>query len=150
MSVNWYLLGTSDGGQHGGGDVHPPRPSIVELETAAPQHHELSRTVWTHNALHVQRIITNYICKSCRKSLRRPRSGCSTSTRRPHRSRRTHRSPKNQRVPPTAEEMDTLKLKKAWEVAIAPAKQLPMNAFGASSHVGSRVPPQANQHQACT
>jgi len=26
--------------------------------------------------------------------------------------------------------MDTLKLKKAWEVAIAPAKQLPMNAFG--------------------
>lgn len=37
---------------------------------------------------------------------------------------------KNQRVPPTAEEMDTLKMKKAWEVAIAPAKQLPMNAFG--------------------
>jgi hypothetical protein len=26
--------------------------------------------------------------------------------------------------------MDTLKLKKAWEMAIAPAKQLPMNAFG--------------------
>lgn len=26
--------------------------------------------------------------------------------------------------------MDTLKLKKAWELAIAPAKQLPMNAFG--------------------
>jgi hypothetical protein len=26
--------------------------------------------------------------------------------------------------------MDTLKLKKAWEVAIAPAKQLPMSAFG--------------------
>lgn len=26
--------------------------------------------------------------------------------------------------------MDTLKLKKAWEVALAPAKQLPMNAFG--------------------
>jgi ER membrane protein complex subunit 4 len=25
--------------------------------------------------------------------------------------------------------MDTLKLKKAWEVAIAPAKQLPMNAI---------------------
>ncbi|EUC29323.1 hypothetical protein COCMIDRAFT_107434 [Bipolaris oryzae ATCC 44560] len=37
---------------------------------------------------------------------------------------------KNQRVPPTADEMDTLKMKKAWEVAIAPAKQLPMNAFG--------------------
>ncbi|EDU45560.1 transmembrane protein 85 [Pyrenophora tritici-repentis] len=37
---------------------------------------------------------------------------------------------KTQRVPPTPEEMDTLKMKKAWEVAIAPAKQLPMNAFG--------------------
>ncbi|RMZ73372.1 ER membrane DUF1077 domain [Pyrenophora seminiperda CCB06] len=37
---------------------------------------------------------------------------------------------KSQRVPPTPEEMDTLKMKKAWEVAIAPAKQLPMNAFG--------------------
>ncbi|GAB7354254.1 hypothetical protein MBLNU459_g4787t1 [Dothideomycetes sp. NU459] len=31
---------------------------------------------------------------------------------------------------PTPDEMDTLKLKKAWEVAIAPAKQLPMNAIG--------------------
>ncbi|KAK8201373.1 hypothetical protein M8818_005884 [Zalaria obscura] len=31
---------------------------------------------------------------------------------------------------PTDEEMDTLKLKKAWELAIAPAKQLPMNAIG--------------------
>jgi hypothetical protein len=37
---------------------------------------------------------------------------------------------KTQRQPPTSEEMDTLKMKKAWEVAIAPAKQLPMNAFG--------------------
>lgn len=35
------------------------------------------------------------------------------------------------RKQPTPEEMDTLKLKKAWEVAIAPAKQLPMNAIGA-------------------
>lgn len=26
--------------------------------------------------------------------------------------------------------MDTLKVKKAWELAIAPAKQLPMNAVG--------------------
>jgi len=34
------------------------------------------------------------------------------------------------RKPPTPEEMDTLKMKKAWELAIAPAKQLPMNAFG--------------------
>jgi ER membrane protein complex subunit 4 len=29
---------------------------------------------------------------------------------------------------PTAEETDTLKVKKAWELAIAPAKSLPMNA----------------------
>jgi len=36
----------------------------------------------------------------------------------------------NARKPPTTQEMDTLKVKKAWEVAIAPAKQLPMNAFG--------------------
>lgn len=36
------------------------------------------------------------------------------------------------RKPPTAQEMETLKLKKAWELAFAPAKQLPMNAFGTS------------------
>ncbi|EHK98709.1 putative Uncharacterized membrane protein [Glarea lozoyensis 74030] len=30
---------------------------------------------------------------------------------------------------PTTEEMDTLKLKKAWEVALAPVKQLPMTAI---------------------
>ncbi|KAK4891218.1 hypothetical protein LTR27_010155 [Elasticomyces elasticus] len=34
------------------------------------------------------------------------------------------------RKQPTADEMDTLKLKKAWELALAPAKQLPMNAIG--------------------
>lgn len=34
------------------------------------------------------------------------------------------------RKPPTTEEMETLKLKKAWEIALAPAKQLPMNAIG--------------------
>lgn len=33
------------------------------------------------------------------------------------------------RIPPTTEETDTLKLKKAWEVALAPAKQLPMTAI---------------------
>ncbi|KAI8686937.1 ER membrane protein complex subunit 4 [Fusarium sp. Ph1] len=33
------------------------------------------------------------------------------------------------RKPPTAEEMDTLKLKKAWEVALAPVKGLPMTGF---------------------
>lgn len=33
------------------------------------------------------------------------------------------------RTPPTSEEMDVLKLKKAWEVALAPVKQLPMTAI---------------------
>ncbi|TVY13907.1 ER membrane protein complex subunit 4 [Lachnellula arida] len=33
------------------------------------------------------------------------------------------------RAPPTTEEMDVLKLKKAWEVALAPVKQLPMTAI---------------------
>ncbi|KAF4990824.1 hypothetical protein FDECE_14230 [Fusarium decemcellulare] len=33
------------------------------------------------------------------------------------------------RKPPTAEEMDTLKVKKAWEVALAPVKGLPMTAI---------------------
>jgi hypothetical protein len=31
---------------------------------------------------------------------------------------------------PTPEEMNTLKLKKAWEIALAPAKQLPMQGIG--------------------
>jgi hypothetical protein len=34
------------------------------------------------------------------------------------------------RKAPTTEETDTLKIKKAWEIAIAPAKSLPMNAIG--------------------
>ncbi|KAK5117923.1 hypothetical protein LTR85_008697 [Meristemomyces frigidus] len=34
------------------------------------------------------------------------------------------------RKQPSPDEMDTLKLKKAWELALAPAKQLPMNAIG--------------------
>ena len=33
------------------------------------------------------------------------------------------------RTPSTPEETDTLKLKKSWELALAPAKQLPMNAI---------------------
>lgn len=33
------------------------------------------------------------------------------------------------RKPPTTAETDTLKIKKSWELAIAPAKQLPMNAI---------------------
>jgi hypothetical protein len=58
-------------------------------------------------------------------------------------------SSKNARQPPTPEEMDTLKMKKAWEVAIAPAKQLPMNAFGALvPHLSA--PPLTNRSQACT
>jgi hypothetical protein len=38
---------------------------------------------------------------------------------------------------PTSEEMDTLKMKKAWEIAIAPVKQLPMNAIGQLAHLDS-------------
>lgn len=34
-----------------------------------------------------------------------------------------------QRTAPTPEEMDTLKLKKAWEVALGPVKSLPMTAI---------------------
>jgi hypothetical protein len=34
-----------------------------------------------------------------------------------------------QRKPPTPDEMDTLKLKKAWEVALGPIKGLPMTAI---------------------
>ncbi|KAH8912747.1 hypothetical protein BR93DRAFT_872294 [Coniochaeta sp. PMI_546] len=34
-----------------------------------------------------------------------------------------------QRTPPTPEEMDTLKLKKAWEVALGPVKNLPMTGI---------------------
>ncbi|MCJ1426840.1 hypothetical protein MMC29_004743, partial [Sticta canariensis] len=33
------------------------------------------------------------------------------------------------RKPPTPEETDTLKMKKSWELALAPAKALPMNAI---------------------
>ncbi|KAI1383625.1 uncharacterized protein F4822DRAFT_434740 [Hypoxylon trugodes] len=40
------------------------------------------------------------------------------------------KEPKAQpRKQPTPEEMDTLKLKKAWEVALAPVKNLPMTAI---------------------
>ncbi|KAF2663985.1 hypothetical protein BT63DRAFT_461102 [Microthyrium microscopicum] len=45
----------------------------------------------------------------------------------------TKKGPKDKqpaRKLPTTEETDTLKIKKAWEVAIAPAKQLPMSAIG--------------------
>lgn len=47
------------------------------------------------------------------------------------------------RKAPTPEEMDTLKMKKAWEVAIAPAKQLPMNAIG-TSHTALLFPLEHN------
>lgn len=33
------------------------------------------------------------------------------------------------REPPTTEQTETLKVKKAWELALAPAKQLPMSAI---------------------
>ncbi|KAL8243774.1 hypothetical protein R6Q59_010032 [Mikania micrantha] len=39
------------------------------------------------------------------------------------------KTPASSRKPPTPEETATLKLKKAWEVALAPGKQLPMQAI---------------------
>ena len=45
-------------------------------------------------------------------------------------SKGNSKTTKAARTKPSQEEMDTLKLKKAWEVALAPAKQLPMNAIG--------------------
>lgn len=47
-------------------------------------------------------------------------------------SQKSHTSKQSEvaRKTPTTEETDSLKLKKAWELAIAPAKQLPMNAIG--------------------
>lgn len=33
------------------------------------------------------------------------------------------------RKPPTQEELDTLKLKQSWNIALGPAKQLPMQAI---------------------
>jgi hypothetical protein len=154
-------FGTSDGGQHrrrgrasAKADIYGP------LQTAAPQHHGPSRTSWTlaeiacntapaasakHPPLWTGRIVrvmskvpppppqwvldlnSTPASKPKNASLPDP-PGYTASLTRKERSQAT----KNQRVPPTAEEMDTLKLKKAWEVAIAPAKQLPMNAFGAS------------------
>ncbi|TKA31490.1 hypothetical protein B0A50_02337 [Salinomyces thailandicus] len=49
-----------------------------------------------------------------------------TPASKPNKSSAT-KAPRKQ---PTPAEIDTLKLKKAWEMAIAPAKSLPMNAIG--------------------
>lgn len=54
--------------------------------------------------------------------------GYTSSTALSKSSKSTTKTPA--RKPPTNEEMDTLKIKKAWELALAPAKQLPMNAIG--------------------
>ncbi|EKG15726.1 hypothetical protein MPH_07161 [Macrophomina phaseolina MS6] len=53
-----------------------------------------------------------------------------TTPQRQQQSKNTKAAQPSARKAPSTEEMDTLKLKKAWELAIAPAKQLPMNAFG--------------------
>ncbi|SMR52935.1 unnamed protein product [Zymoseptoria tritici ST99CH_1A5] len=45
-------------------------------------------------------------------------------------SNKSNKTAVTARKPPTPEQMDTLKLKKAWEIALAPAKQLPMSAIG--------------------
>lgn len=54
--------------------------------------------------------------------------GFTTASQQPSRSKSSKAV--TPRKPPTGEEMDVLKLKKAWEMALAPAKQLPMNAIG--------------------
>ncbi|MCJ1468676.1 hypothetical protein MMC07_007305 [Pseudocyphellaria aurata] len=44
-------------------------------------------------------------------------------------SKRSASAKAQARKPPTLEETDTLKIKKSWELALAPAKALPMNAI---------------------
>lgn len=56
------------------------------------------------------------------------------------RKERAISSKQSVRKAPSPEEMDTLKMKKAWEVAIAPVKQLPMNAIGATPALPFRLP----------
>ncbi|KAK4232424.1 hypothetical protein QBC38DRAFT_464105 [Podospora fimiseda] len=46
-----------------------------------------------------------------------------------HSKKKDKSSKRDQRTPPTQDEMDTLKLKKAWEVALAPIKSLPMTGI---------------------
>ncbi|KAK3116000.1 hypothetical protein LTR53_004114 [Teratosphaeriaceae sp. CCFEE 6253] len=66
--------------------------------------------------------------KSKASSFPDPIGGFSTSATKQQRSGKSAvTTPRKQ---PSPEEMDTLKLKKAWEMALAPAKQLPMNAIG--------------------
>lgn len=56
--------------------------------------------------------------------------GYSSSTSLQSSKSKSSKSAVTARKAPTPEEMDSLKLKKAWELALAPAKQLPMNAIG--------------------
>ncbi|KAL8822766.1 MAG: hypothetical protein Q9191_006505 [Dirinaria sp. TL-2023a] len=44
-------------------------------------------------------------------------------------SSRSAKQTSNSNLTPSAKETDTLKIKKAWEIALAPAKALPMNAI---------------------
>ncbi|KAI4279411.1 MAG: hypothetical protein L6R38_005050 [Xanthoria sp. 2 TBL-2021] len=57
-------------------------------------------------------------------SIRDPPGFSATST-----GKRAQLSKSQPHKPPTPEETDILKVKKSWEVALAPAKQLPMNAI---------------------
>jgi hypothetical protein len=56
--------------------------------------------------------------------------GYTTSSEAAKSSNKSNKTAVTARKPPTPEQMDTLKLKKAWEIALAPAKQLPMSAIG--------------------
>ncbi|KAM5348187.1 hypothetical protein ACJ41O_008011 [Fusarium nematophilum] len=55
--------------------------------------------------------------------------GYSSGTAVSHSKKQNKEAKVQPRKPPTPEEMDTLKLKKAWEVALAPVKGLPMTAI---------------------
>jgi hypothetical protein len=63
---------------------------------------------------------------------------------------RAQSSKKEVRQGPSSEELDTLKMKKAWELAIAPAKQLPMNAIGIYHSVASVSRSNLTGYQECT
>lgn len=68
-------------------------------------------------------------CRPQRQGLPLLPSLTSANSRTQQRSASSKQQQQQPRKAPTPEETDTLKLKKSWEIALAPAKQLPMNAI---------------------
>ena len=68
--------------------------------------------------------------KSKAASIPDPPGFTSITAIQPRQSKNSKPTAVTPRKQPSPEQMDTLKLKKAWELALAPAKQLPMNAIG--------------------